>query len=208
MLVSEVFQNWAEPLAGVMRVTRFLGDTNMALLFATAASFALLLRHRPKTSKPLGTIMEEALAGGGLIILITASGGAFGGMLQQTGVGHSIEELAKTYRIGILPLAWAVTVLIRTAQGSATVAMFTAVGILGGTVSTTDLGFHPVYVALAIGCGSKPFPWMNDSGFWLVTRMSGMTIGETLKSFSVMQCVMATTGLIAVMVFSKVFPLV
>jgi GntP family gluconate:H+ symporter len=129
-------------------------------------------------------------------------------MLQQTGVGHSIEELAKTYRIGILPLAWAVTVLIRTAQGSATVAMFTAVGILGGTVSTTDLGFHPVYVALAIGCGSKPFPWMNDSGFWLVTRMSGMTIGETLKSFSVMQCVMATTGLIAVMVFSKVFPLV
>jgi GntP family gluconate:H+ symporter len=200
----------AKPLAaseGWLAFGSFVGDPNVAL--AIASGFALwLMVSRKQKDQPLGSTLEQALTGGGLIILITAAGGAFGGILQQTGVGGRIESLATAYQIGVLPLAWFVTVLIRTAQGSATVAMITAVGILGNLVHATELPFHPVYVALAIGCGSKPFPWMNDSGFWIISRMSGMTVGETIKSFSVMQCVMSLTVLVAILVFAKLFPLI
>ncbi len=86
--------------------------------------------------------------------------------------------------------------------------MITAVGILGNLVHATALPFHPVCVALAIGCGSKPFPWMNDSGFWIISRTSGMTAGETIKSFSVMQCVMSLTGLVVILILARLFPLI
>ena len=184
-----------------------VGDPNVALAIATVFAVWLMV-VRKQNDKPLSTALEEALTGGGLIILTTAAGGAFGGILQQTGVGFRIESLATANQIGILPLAWFVTALIRTAQGSATVAMITSVGILGNLVHAAELPFHPVYVALAIGCGSKPFPWMNDSGFWVISRMSGMSVGETIKSFSVMQCVMSLTGLVAILVFAKLFPLI
>ena len=185
----------------------FVGDPNTALAIATVFAVWLMISRKQKDT-PLGSALEEALTGGGLIILITAAGGAFGGILQHTGVGLRIESLASAYQLGILPLAWFVTALIRTAQGSATVAMITAVGILGNLVQATELPFHPVYVALAIGCGSKPFPWMNDSGFWIISRMSGMTVGETIKSFSVMQCVMSLTGLVTILVLAKLLPLI
>jgi GntP family gluconate:H+ symporter len=135
-------------------------------------------------------------------------GGALGGILQQTGIGIRVQELASDYHIAILPLAFLVTVIIRTAQGSATVAMITSVGILGGLATMGDLAFHPVYLALIIGCGSKPFPWMNDSGFWVVCTMSGMTEGETLKSHSAVLSIMGFIGLFVVMILAKIFPLI
>ena len=60
--------------------------------------------------------------------------------------------------------------------------MITAAGIVGPIALAGNLGFHPVYLALAIGCGSKPIMWMNDSGFWIIGKMSGLTEAETLKS--------------------------
>ena len=86
--------------------------------------------------------------------------------------------------------------------------MITAIGILGGIATTGTLDFHPVYLALAIGCGSKLFPWMNDSGFWIVTKMSGMTEKESIRYFSFLLSIMGITGLLAVMFFAKVLPLV
>jgi GntP family gluconate:H+ symporter len=194
--------------AAVRSVTALLGEANAALAVATAVALWLVVQHRPQNQKPLATALQEALAGGGLIILITAAGGAFGAMLQQTGIGNRIEGLASAYQVGILPLAYFVTALVRTAQGSATVAMITAVGMLATLVRPEELGFHPVYVALAIGCGSKPFPWMNDSGFWVINRMSGMTLPETIKTFSVLVTLMSLAGLAALIVLARLFPLV
>ena len=150
----------------------------------------------------------ESLKSGGLIILITSMGGALGGILQQTGIGVRVQELASEYHIAILPLAFLVTAVIRAAQGSATVAMITSVGILGGLATMGELAFHPVYLALIIGCGSKPFQWMNDSGFWVVCTMSGMTEGETLKTTSAVMSIMGFIGLFVVMIFAKIFPLI
>ena len=185
-----------------------LGNSNTALAIAAAIAMGTLVYSKRNDKQKLSTSVGAALSSAGTIILITAAGGAFGGILQQTGVGPSIEGLANNYQIAILPLAFFVTFLVRTAQGSATVAMITAVGILSGFSDPATLGFHPVYLALVIGCGSKVIPWMNDSGFWIISKMSGFTERETLKTFSVMLTIMGFTGLIVVMVLAKFFPFV
>jgi len=145
---------------------------------------------------------------GGVIILITAAGGAFGNMLQQTGISLRIAELTKNYQMALIPLAFFITAIVRTAQGSATVSMITASGILAGMAATATLEYNVLYLGLSIACCSKPVPWMNDSGFWIISRMSNFTTGETLKSFSAMLTVMGITGLIVTYIGAMLFPLV
>jgi len=185
-----------------------LGNPNVALtISAGVALLTFVCWHRDRKDK-VTEFLQNALSNGGLIILITSAGGAFGGSLQQTGIGPRIQELATSYQIAVLPLAFFVAAVVRTAQGSATVAMITAVGILGGLAGGGQLGFNPLYLALAIGCGSKMIAWMNDSGFWVMCKMSGMTEGETLKTCSAMMAVMAFVGLFVTMILARLFPLV
>lgn len=85
--------------------------------------------------------------------------------------------------------------------------MITVVGMVSGLATPETLGFAPVYRACAIGFGSKLFSWMNDSGFWVVSRMSGMTMSETLRNFSGQMVVMGVAGLLVTMVAAALFPL-
>lgn len=184
------------------------GNPNIALAISAAIALGMLAIQNDSTKVKLSKAVQNALASGGIIILITSAGGAFGAILQQTGIGPRIQEMATQYHFAVLPLAFFVTALVRTAQGSATVAMITAVGILSGFANPAVLGFHPVYLALAIGCGSKPFPWMNDSGFWIIGKMSGFSEAETLKLASVMMSLMGIVGLLVILILSRIFPLV
>jgi len=185
-----------------------VGNPNVALTISAAIALVTFVWQHRDHKKNIKAFLQNALSSGGLIILITSAGGAFGGILQQTGIGYRIQELATSYQIAVLPLAFFVTAIVRTAQGSATVAMITAVGILGGLAGTGQLGFHPLYLALVIGCGSKLIPWMNDSGFWVICKMSGMTEGETLKTCSIMMTLMGIVGLLVIMILARLFPLV
>jgi len=106
----------------------------------------------------------------------------------------------------ILPLAFVVTAGIRTLQGSATVAMITAAGVLQGFAAPESLPFHPVYLAMAIGAGSKPVSWMTDSAFWVITRMSGMTEAEGLRVISPMSICLGISALTFTMLFAVLFP--
>jgi GntP family gluconate:H+ symporter len=185
-----------------------LGDKNIALVLAAIiAIFLLVWKVRP-TREKFSTAMQGALASAGTIILITAAGGAFGGALKQTGVAELIGRPESHSQITYLLLGFFITAAIRTAQGSATVAMITSVGILAPLAASGDLGFHPVYLAMAIGCGSKPIAWMNDSGFWVICKMSGMTESEGLRSVTPMSIIMGLTGLAATLVCATFFPLV
>lgn len=197
--------NWQTVLLSVFRT---LGNSTVALTIAAVVALVTLAQQRRGDNDSVKNVVQGALKSGGVIILITAAGGALGAMLQQTGIGPRIEGLAGEYNIAVLPLAFLVTTLVRTAQGSATVAMITAVGVLSGFSDPAVLGFHPVYLALAIGCGSKPFSWMNDSGFWIVGRMSGMTEKETLKTFTATLAIMGVSGIIVVMIAAAMLPLV
>jgi GntP family gluconate:H+ symporter len=195
----------SEPVNSVLAT---LGDKNIALIISAVIAMLTLIRSRSLSRKQLADAVGSALASGGIIILITSAGGAFGKTLQATGVATLIQGLSVTSPAMIITMAWLITAAIRTAQGSATVAMMTAVGILGGLAQSGSLPFHPVYLALAIGCGSKPIAWMNDSGFWVITRMSGMTEGEGLKYITPMTTLMGVVGLIVTIAGAILFPMV
>lgn len=183
-----------------------IGDANVALFISAIIAMWLLWKEN-KDIELFKRYITEALSSAGMIILITSAGGAFGQMLQQTGIGADIGNVASKYQIAILPMAFVITAVVRSAQGSATVAMITAMGVMSGLVNES-LAFHPVYLALAIGCGSKIFAWMNDSAFWIITKMSGMNVDETIRHFSMLLMVMALAGLFSVMIFSVIFPFV
>jgi len=193
--------------ANLLAFFKVAGDSNIALFIAAAVAL-LLLWKRLKNNTVFQKVIADAVKSAGTIVLIIAAGGTFGQMLQQTGIGVQIAEMASVNKSFILPLAFLITAVIRTAQGSATVAMVTTIGVMKGFSSAAILGFHPVYLALVIGCGSKVFSWMNDSAFWIITEMSGMKEKETVRFFSVMLTVMGVAGLITVMILSKVFPLI
>ena len=171
--------------------TRFfllMGDKNIAI--AIGGVFAMTLLRFCDTEKR-NSLVARSLASAGNIILITAAGGAFGAMLRQAGIAVAVSEMVKDVpAMMLLPVAFGVTAAIRTLQGSATVAMITSAGVLAGLADVQGLPFHPVYLCMAIGAGSKPISWMTDSGFWIMTRMSGMTESEGLKTIPAMSIAM------------------
>ena len=199
-------QKMTGPWVGVVRT---LGDKNISLAIAAGIGLLLMFRQPSCAKGSTGKAVGEALASAGVIILVTSAGGAFGYVLRQTDIAASISHLVPAGKLALLPLAFLLAALVRTAQGSATVAMITAAGIVSPlAAATADLGFHPVYLALAIGCGSKPIMWMNDSGFWIIGKMSGFTEAETLKTATVMMTIMGVVGLGATMLGAWLFPLV
>jgi GntP family gluconate:H+ symporter len=184
-----------------------LGERNTALAISALVALGLLARAPGFDRARLAAATASALAGAGSIVLVTSAGGAFGAMIDQTGVGATLQRIAAGRPEAILPLAFLATAVIRTAQGSATVAMLTVVGMLKGAADPAVLGFHPLYLALAIGFGSKLFSWMNDSGFWIVTRMSGMTTAQTLRCFSTQMAIMGLAGLGLTVLAARLVPL-
>jgi gluconate:H+ symporter, GntP family len=184
-----------------------LGNKNIAMTLAAVFSLVLLARSRKAGKEQIGNAIQSALASGGVIILITAAGGAFGGALRESGISMTIQTMLPETQVGLLPLAFIITMVVRTAQGSATVAMITAVGIISPILASQPLSYNPLWIALAIGCGSKPISWMNDSGFWVISKMSGLTEGEMLKTNTAMGCIMASVGLIVCMVGATILPL-
>lgn len=195
-------------ISGGVALVRFLGNKNTAIVVGGIAALLLMVNQRKEDKEGLSKLVQAALMSGGGIILITAAGGAFGGMLQQTGISSRIAELTKDYQMALIPLAFLIAAIVRTAQGSATVALITASGILSGMAMQSNLGFNPVYLGLAIGCGSKLVPWMNDSGFWIICKLSNLTEKEALKTISPLLVVMGLTGLIVIMIAAKLFPMV
>jgi GntP family gluconate:H+ symporter len=201
-----------EDIPVAAKIAYFVGHKNIALAIGTIIALWVLARQRGYGLQKIEALLGPPIEIAGVIILITAAGGAFGGMLRNAGVGDAIKNIAATYQINILLLAWATSAVIRVAQGSATVAMLTTSAIIwpmmdpsvAGNVPT---GVHPMAVFLVIGFGALFCSWMNDSGFWVVSRLSGMTERETLKSWSVMLTVISVFGLIGTWLASSFLPI-
>lgn len=204
--VASVLDAGKAPPSRLVNVLRGAGDKNVALIIAAAISL-LMVAFRGGTRAKIREGVGHALGGSAVMILIICAGGSFGHVLRQTGIAAALREHIPAGRLSILPIAFGMTTLIRTAQGSAMVAMITVAGIVSPLAAAGGLGFHPVYLALAIGCGSKPIMWMNDSGFWIMSRMSGMTEAETLKTATVMMIIMAAVGLSVVILGAWLVPM-
>jgi GntP family gluconate:H+ symporter len=198
-----------KPMSDIAAV---LGNRDMALVLAAAVAMFVLVRQRKLSFKELAVRSETALMSGGMIILITAAGGAFGAMLREDGIKNWLEGVLgnqeQTVGLVMLLMAFAVAVVMKFAQGSGTVSMITTVSIFAAMgVSPTMLGCNPVYLAMAIGSGSLVGDWMNNSGFWIFARMGGFTEVETLKSWTILTAALGVIGLGFTLLFARLLPM-
>ncbi|HEX6924888.1 MAG TPA: SLC13 family permease [Longimicrobiaceae bacterium] len=197
----------------VQPYTAVFGNSNFALLLSAFVAMWLYYDQRRPSLDEMATMTEDALMSGGVIILITAAGGAFGAMLREAQIGPAIQSLFEgnlaASPVMLILVSFALSSLLKTAQGSSTVAMITAsammMAILGGT---DQLSFHVVYLATAIASGSLVVSWMNDSGFWIYTKMGGLTVTQGLRSWTTLLVVLGFTGLLVTLVLAHFFPLV
>jgi GntP family gluconate:H+ symporter len=120
-------------------------------------------------------------------------------------VGEYIADVLAAAGIPLLITGWLIGGVIRIAQGSGTVAVLTGASMMAPLTSGLDA--HPVYMMMAVGTGALLFSWYNDSGFWIVNEVAGLTQTETLKTWSAVNTVMAITGLLVVLLLSTFVPL-
>lgn len=188
------------------RVVEFIGNKNVALILGGLMSLVLLARQRRLSFAEVNRMTAKPLETAGLIILITAAGGAFGFMLTQAGVGRALEGwVAVNPGVDIVLLGYLVALVFRIAQGSATVAMQMASVVCVGLLPA--LACHPIYLFLAIGFGATGFSWMNDSGFWVVSRLAGLTERETLRTWTVLLGAISLVGIGLTLLASRLVPL-
>lgn len=192
--------------------TALAGNPSLALLVSMTMALITWVRWKRPSGDQFSTAVETALLSGGLVILITAAGGAFGAMLKETGVALDIKGLFEnSSAVGLVSifLAFGMAALLKVAQGSSTTAMITVSAMMAsfGLVEA-DLGFNMVYICTAIGAGSCIGSWMNDSGFWIVAKMSGLSETEALKTWTPLLAMLGIVSLTMTIILTRILPLV
>ncbi|MEU0336136.1 gluconate:H+ symporter [Streptomyces sp. NPDC006193] len=182
-----------DPANRTQRVFDVVGSPLIALLAAVLVAFFTLGRPAGFTRGRLQQTVEKGLAPIAGILLIVGAGGGFKQTLIDSGVGRMILEISEDWSVPALLLAWLIAVAIRLATGSATVATVSAAGLvapLAADMSTT----HAALLVLAVGAGSLFFSHVNDAGFWLVKEYFGLTVGQTVKTWSVMETIISVVA--------------
>ncbi|MFJ5234981.1 GntP family permease [Kitasatospora sp. NPDC088391] len=192
-----------DPKSTVQRFFDFIGSPLIALLAATLLAMLTLGRAAGFDKGKISATVGSALGPIAGIVFIVGAGGGFKQTLIDVGVGNAVSEWSGKWHISVLLLGWLIAVLIRLATGSATVATITAAGIVGplaADMSTT----HAALLVLAIGAGSLFLSHVNDAGFWLVKEYFGMSVGQTLKSWSVMETIISVVAIALIMPLSLI----
>lgn len=190
----------------IVAVIEFIGNKNVALVIGAVLALAVLARQKRLPFAAVSRMTGPPLETAGVIILITAAGGAFGFMLTQAGVARAVEGwVASNQGVDIVLLGYAVALVFRIAQGSATVAMQMASVTCMGLLPALEC--HPIYLFLAIGFGATGFSWMNDSGFWVVSRLAGFSERETLRTWTPLLTAISLTGIVLTLIASRLMPL-
>ncbi|KAA1022413.1 gluconate transporter [Pseudonocardia sp. EV170527-09] len=181
----------------------FVGTPLVALLLSVLVAMATLGTGSGMNRAGIMGSLERSLPAIAGIVLIVAAGGGFKQTLVDTGIGAMIAGWATGAGISALVLGWLVAVAIRLATGSATVATVTAAGILVPLLPTLDPAQTSLLV-LAIGAGSLFFSHVNDAGFWLVKEYFGLTVGQNIRTWSIMETVISVSGLVLVLLIDLV----
>ena len=196
--------------ASLGQVLSVVGNPNMALLLAAIAALAAQRIYRQDSLAQLAASVEHALMSGGVIVLITAAGGAFGAMLRTAEIAPAIKQVFGDTAASGLPLlflAFGIAALIKFAQGSSTSAMIITSGMIAAIIEGTSLTFHPVYLATSIGAGSLVGSWMNDSGFWIFAKMGGLTELETLRTWTPLLAILGCVAMVMTVVLALILPM-
>jgi GntP family gluconate:H+ symporter len=190
--------------SAVKGIIDFLGKPIIALLIAVLVGMVVLGRGGGMSSKEVGASVSSSLPAIAGILLIVGAGGGFKQVLVDSTIGtviaHAISDVGGALPV-VLFFAWLVAVLIRVATGSATVATITAAGIMQPLVHDLHMSAGgSALLVLAIGAGSLFLSHVNDAGFWLIKEYFGLSIPQTLKSWSIMECLISVTGLVGVLI--------
>lgn len=190
-------------LSGIAPVVEFFGEPFVALTIATIAAMIFLGFKRGYTKEELEKVMTKSLEPTGMILLVTACGGVLRYILQNSGLGEVIGNAVSSAALPIVVVAFVVAALVRISVGSATVAMTMAAGIIAAMPEIATLS--PLYLACttaAIAGGATVCSHFNDSGFWLVKSLVGLDEKTTLKTWTIMETLVGTTGFVVALVIS------
>ena len=188
-------------------VIQFISQKTIAILLGLLAAYIILLKRMGWSG--LNESVSKSLKQAGVVLLITGAGGAFGAVIQATNIGEVLiagltEGQSSTMLI--LCLTFGIGVLFRVAQGSGTVASITAMTIMASVAPSA--GCHPVYIALAALAGGNFIGHVNDSGFWVVTNLSGASVTGGLKTYTWNTITLAGMAFIRSLAGATVLPMV
>lgn len=201
MLLSTFADLYLAKDAFLRVVLNFIGNPITSLLISVVLSLFTFGLARGMSGAQIGQYCEQSLPSVASILMVIGGGGAFNKILLDSGVGNQIAELATNAHLSPILLGWLVAALIRVATGSATVSMLTAAGIVAPIVLNSP-GTSPELVALATGAGSLVLSHVNDSGFWLIKEYFGMTVQETLATWTVLETIIGVAGLAFILILN------
>ncbi|MET1037308.1 MAG: gluconate:H+ symporter [Aeromicrobium sp.] len=181
----------------------FIGEPFVALLIAVIVSIFTFGIATGMSKDDVSDVLSSSLPPIAGIILIVGAGGGFKQTLVDTGIADVIADFVNDSGVSVLLVAWLVAVVVRVATGSATVATITAAGIMVPVAADLPSGELSLLV-LAIGAGSVFFSHVNDAGFWLVKEYFGLSVGQTIKSWSLMETLLSVSGLVFVLLLGLV----
>lgn len=180
-----------------------IGHPFFALIIATLLAFYFLGIRQGYSRRNIMRIASRAFEPIGLIILVTGAGGVFGRVLVETGIGDALANVMAASNLPIILLAFLIATLVRVSQGSATVSMVTAAGLIAPAVEIGNYSAPMVAaITIAIACGATVLSHVNDSGFWLVGKFFDMSEAQTLRSWTVMETIIGLVGFVIVLILS------
>ena len=202
MLLATAADLTFAPGHAVRRIADALGTPLAAMLIAVLVAFWVLGFARGYDSKKLLKFSEECLGPIASVLVVVGAGGGFNKVLIVSGVGTAIADFARQIPVSPLVFGWLVAAVIRVATGSATVAITTAAGIVAPIVAATP-GIQVELLVIAMGGGSLILSHVNDGGFWLVKEYLGLSVTETLKSWTVMETALSISTLVLTLLLSQ-----
>lgn len=172
-----------------------LGSSPVALLISVLVAMVVLGTRRGESGTALEKIVDSSLGPICSVVLITGAGGMFGGVLRTSGIGEALSDTLEGIGLPVILAAYVIAVVMRLAQGSATVALVTAAGLMAPAVAAGDYSVGQIAaITVATAAGSVFASHVNDSGFWLVGRLLNMDVSTTLRTWTVQQTLESVIG--------------
>ncbi|KOT59802.1 MULTISPECIES: GntP family permease [Streptomyces] len=195
LILLATFSSIALDPSTLRSVVEFFGNPFVALTIALLLAYYLLGIRRGWSRKSLETVSTASLKPVGNILLVVGAGGIFGAVLKGSGVADALSDTFHNVGLPVILLAWLLSVVLRVAQGSATVAIVTTAGIVLPLIDGQHLSQpHLALIIMAISAGSIFASHVNDGGFWMVAKYFGISERDTLKSWTVLETVLSVVG--------------
>lgn len=201
--VFELMIDKANP-PSYMTMVNFIGTPMIALFISAVVAYFVLGLGRGFNLGQLGKHSESAMAPMASILLVIGAAGSFNKIITESGVGTALEQVLTSIHVSPLIMAWVIALIMRTALGSATVAMMAAAGFILPVLGAYP-NLDPALVAIAVGAGAIGGSHVTDSGFWFVKESLGIPMGAMYATYTVSTCIAAVIGLAGTLLLSLFF---